>query len=129
MTDTNQVDQLIAEANKPQEKHHERGEVGTGTPASYVKNLWHQEKVKLSASRRLSLKKFVQTLITKGDETAQRWVANKLGNNAQERSDINKTLAAAAKMATRQSRRKNSDNNKNKAKAAEEAPATIITKR
>jgi hypothetical protein len=132
MSETNQIQEAILEANKPQVKNHERGEVGVASPALTIKNLWHEEKTKLNENRRLSLKNFAKMLISKKTdhaETAQSWLDNKAGKSRQERSATNLTRAAAERQASRAARRKRSDSNKNKAKATEDAPATIITKR
>jgi hypothetical protein len=129
MSETNQINEAVLEGNKPQEKYRGKGEVGTATPSLAIKNLWHAEKQKMNENRRLSLKKFAKMLAGKKDPVALTWLANKSGQNNEDRSDKTKSRISAEKLATRAGRR-SSSSNKSKAKAsAEEAPSTIITKR
>jgi len=111
-----------------------KGIVGTASPSTKLKRLWHESQFsRVDANKANSLKKlwkpnrnamslreFVQTLLK--DEThgatASRWVASKLGEFNQERSDDSKKRIALQKSATKLAK-------KSKGKAAKAKPVGL----
>ena len=77
-----------------------RGEVGTASAGDKMKQRHRAE------GRGLSLKVFARKLAKGGDETAEQWLANKLGAANQSRSDKNIAAASATATATKAAKRK-----------------------
>ena len=112
-----------------------RGEVGTTTPALTLKARWHAEHFKLvdtidNAHRNRqsyvvkagapSLKAYARQLAKSGDKNAETWLANKAGENNQERSAANAQMAKTCAGATKLGRKK-SKGGGGKAKPAADA--------
>jgi hypothetical protein len=111
----NNVEKLVAEANKKLEKvKGERGEIGEATASLSIKKMWRANLV-----GHPSLKRYARQLMAKGDALAKDWFAHKRGSMNAQRTDANKSRASLERQATKASRRKRADGNKTKAKTAE----------
>lgn len=128
------------ETNEPQEVvRGDRGEVGEATSSLTIKQMWHEathvlEEVGNAHNPRKqdwvrkagtpSLKRYARQLLATGDVLAKDWFAHKRGSMNAKRSDANSTRVTLERAATRASRRKKADGNKNKTKAVDAvAPA------
>lgn len=123
-------DNTTVAVTETQENRGPRGELGVATPALTLKARWHTEHFKLVGEGRHqsyvvkpgapSLKAYARQLAKSGDKNAETWLANKAGENDQERSAANAQMAKTCALATKQSRKK-SKSGGGKAKPAADA--------
>lgn len=85
-----------------QPTHGNRGVVGTATPSSTLKKLWHLSQGK---GPRLSLKRFARQLVKDGLQAAKDWFEIKTGVLNATRSDKNQARVSAERSATKLARK------------------------
>lgn len=81
--------------------------VGTGTPGSRLKSLFHK------SGRGLTLKQFVKDQFKAGNPDAKAWYANKAGKSNQKRNANNIKRILLEKQATKLAKKSKPKNQKN----------------